>query len=119
MNQMALQCSLELQAFTEHFGELSQAISDPEWLASALFSEGLISNEALDDAINAMGVSKTNRTRRVLWHFERTLAGKPECFLKLISTLKSAKHLEWIANRVETTYSNIKLIINVLDLTCM
>ena len=101
---------MELQVFREHFGELSQAISDPEWLASALFSEGLISNEALDDAINAMGVSRTHRTRTVLWHFERTLAGKPG-FQKLVSTLKSAKHLEWIANRVEATYSNIKLIL--------
>jgi hypothetical protein len=99
--------SLELQAFREHFGELSQAISDPEWLASRLFSEGLISDEALDDAITAMGVSRTYRTRRVLWHFERTLAGKPESFQILVSTLKSAKHLEWIANRVETSYSNI------------
>ena len=84
MAGMALQCSLELQAFRKHFGELSHAISDPEWLASELFSKDMISNGALDEAINAMGVSRTHRTRNVLWNFERTLTGNPECFQKFI-----------------------------------
>ena len=97
--------SLESQAFRKHFGELSHAVSDPEWLASELFSQSMISNEALDAAITTMGVSRTHRTRRVLCHFKRTLAGNPECFQKFISILKAAKHLDWIANRVEATYS--------------
>ena len=51
--------SLESQAFRKHFGELCHAISDPEWLASELFSKGMISNDALDDTITTMEQSHT------------------------------------------------------------
>ena len=103
--------SLESQAFRKHFGELSHAIRDPEWLASELFSEGMISNDALDDAITVVGVSVTNKTRRLLCHFKRMLAGDPGYFHKFISILKSAKHLDWISNRVEATYSELSLFL--------
>lgn len=105
--------SLESQAFRKHFGELSHAISDPEWLASELFSEGMISNNALDEVITVMCVSKAHKTRRVLCHFKRTLAGNPECFQKFISTLKSERSLDWIANRVEATYSKFSRGCNI------
>ena len=100
-----MRSSLESQAFRKHFSELCIAISDPEWLASELFSMDMISNDALDEAVTVMGVSRTHRTRRVLCHFKGSLASNPEYFQKFISTLKSAKHLEWIANRMEATYS--------------
>lgn len=98
--------SLESQAFRKHFGELCHAISDPEWLASELFSKGMISNDALDDTITTMGISRTYKTRRLLCHFMGTLSSNPECFQKFISTLKSSKHLEWIGNKVLAAYGN-------------
>lgn len=100
-----LKGSLESQAFRKHFGELCHAIRDPEWLASELFSNDMISNDALDDAITTMGISRTHKARRLLCHFKGTLSANPDYFQKFISTLKSAKHLDWIANRVEATYS--------------
>ena len=97
--------SLESQAFRKHFGELSHAIRDPEWLAGELYSESMISSDALDDTITTMGVSAAHKMRRLLCQFKRTLAGNPDCFHKFISILKSEKSLSWIANRVEATYS--------------
>ena len=110
--------SLESQAFRKHFGELCHAISDPEWLASELFSKGMISNDALDDTITTMGISRTYKTRRLLCHLMGTLSSNPECFQKFISTLKSSKHLEWIGNKVLAAYGNmyIYIIIIVFDL---
>ena len=97
--------SLESQAFRKHFGELSHAIRDPEWLAGELYSESMISSDALDGTITTMGVSAAHKMRRLLCQFKRTLAGNPECFHKFISILKSEKSLNWIANRVEAAYS--------------
>ena len=59
----------ELQAYRKHFGELAVAVRDPEWLASELFSEGMISHEALDDTVTVIRVSCTNKpaTSRVDW----------------------------------------------------
>ena len=107
--------SLESQAFRKHFSELCIVIGDPEWLASELFSMDMISNDALDEAVTVMGVSRTHKTRRVLCHFKGSLASNPEYFQKFIATLKSSKHLDWIANRVEATYGRLIATLHTLQ----
>ena len=95
------------QAYRKHFSELAHVIRDPEWLASELFSEGLISHEALDEAITVIGISCVHKARKVLCHFKGNLAIHPEYFQLFITILKKEKSLHWLANRIEATYSKL------------
>ena len=71
----------ELQAYRKHFSELAVTVRDPEWLASELFSEGMISHEALDDTVTVIRVSCTNK----LCHFKGRLADHPEYFQQFLA----------------------------------
>lgn len=95
----------EILAYRKHFSELSHAVREPAWLASELFSEGLISFEAMDEAVSVRGVSCIQRTRQVLCHFKKTLADQPEVFHQFLSIVRKERSLQWLANRIEATYS--------------
>ncbi len=98
----------ECQAYRKHFSELSHSVRNPEWLASELFSEGLVSFEALDEAVTVVGVSCIQKTRKVLCHFKKKLADHPEAFHQFIAILRKERSLQWLANRVEATYSELR-----------
>lgn len=67
----------ESQAYCKHFNELALSIRNPEWLASELFSECMISEEVLDDVVTTVGISCTKKVRQLLCHFKSTLADHP------------------------------------------
>ena len=97
----------ELQAYRKHFSELAVAVRDPEWLASELFSEGMISHEALDDTVTAIGVSCTNKARKLLCHFKGKLADHPEYFQQFLAILRKERPFHWLVNRIEATHSKL------------
>ncbi len=98
-----------VQAYRKHFSELAQVIKDPEWLAAELFSENLISYEALDEVITVSGVSRVQKARKLLCHFKGNLGTNPECFPLFMTILKKEKSLHWLANRIEATYSKLNI----------
>ena len=101
--------SVEYQAFQSSFAVLSDGISDPGWLAIQLFSRGMISRNARQEA-ELVAISASVRTRKLLSAVEDQIVTSPTSkFRNFLGTLYGEPSLEHLARKLEEAYSTFVL----------
>ena len=101
--------SPECQAFQKCFAVLCEGISDPAWLATQLYSRGMISREARQ-AAELETLPAPTRTRNLLSAVEHQIITSPEPkFRDFLDILHHEPSLEHLARQLEEYAPHSKL----------
>ena len=94
------------EAFRVHFNDLITAIQDPEILACALYSIGIISSGVMNE-VGMIALSPVQKNMKLLGAVGDKLKAEPEKFEELLIVLKNnVPALRDIAQKIEETYAN-------------
>ena len=94
------------EAFRIHFNDLIVAIQDPEILACALYSVGIISSGIMNE-VGMIALSPVQKNTKLLGAVGDKLKAEPEKFEDLLIVLKNNDpSLRDIAQKLEETYAN-------------
>ena len=99
--------SAECQAFLKCFAVLNDGISDPGWLATQLYSNGMISRDMRREV---EAFSAPMQTRKLLSAVEDQIISSPESkFTDFLDILYSEPSLEHLARKLEQAYGEFTL----------
>ena len=76
----------EYHTFRVHYDRLVHAIQDPLSLATRLFTQGIITYE-VKDRVNILGLSKLEKTDKLLSAIEGQIRSDPNMFQNFLSAL--------------------------------
>ena len=98
--------TLEYRTFREHYDRLVHAIQDPLSLATRLFAQGIITYE-VKDHVNMLGLSKLEKTDKLLSAVEGQIRSDPNMFQNFLSALKKDPSMHSLVESMQSKCEDI------------
>ena len=106
--------SAEYQAFQSCFALLRMGISDPDWLASELYSRDMISRDVRQEA-ELQTLPASVRTHTLLSAVEKQIITSPASkFRDFLDILHSEPSLKHLTTKLEETCSKLKFSVSIV-----
>ena len=96
--------TLKQRALQKHFERLADAITEPDRLASKLYSKGFITRGTRESITSTVGVSRFSKALQLLDVVEARVKNDPDAFKKFVRIVKSVHGLQAIGDAVLVSY---------------
>ena len=96
----------EYCTFREHYDRLVHAILDPLPLATRLFTQGIITYE-VKDRVNILGLSKLEKTDKLLSAIEGQIRSEPNMFQHFLSALNEDPSMHSLVESMQSKCEDI------------
>ena len=97
--------TLEYRTFREHYDRLVHTIQDPLPLATRLFTHGIITYE-VKDRVNILGLSKLEKTDKLLSAIEGQIRSEPNMFQHFLSALNEDPTMHLLVESMQSKYED-------------
>ena len=91
----------EYRTFRVHYDRLVHAIQDPLSLATRLFTQGIITYE-VKDRVNILGLSKLEKTDKLLSAIEGQIRSDPNMFQNFLSALNKDPSMHLLVESMQS-----------------